>query len=75
MTLFGRTLDGQDIAFLVFMLMSLVLWAGAWRTEHNWGRFFKQWNSERKARRDAELAAERGDTPTDTDRGPRGPWG
>lgn len=75
MTVFGRTLDGQDIATLVFLLMALVLWAAAWRTEHSWGRYFKQWNSERKARRDAELAAERGETPAEQPRDPRGPWG
>ena len=74
MTLFGRTLGGEEIASLVFLLMVLVLWIGAWRQERDWTRWFRHWEAGRKQRRDAERAAEGGgDTPS---RGPsRGPWG
>ena len=74
MTLFGRTLGGEEIASLVFLLMVLVLWVGAWRQDRDWTRWFRDWEAGRKQRRDAERAAESGgDTPS---RGPsRGPWG
>ena len=74
MTLFGRTLGGEEIASLVFLLMVLVLWVGAWRQERDWTRWFRHWEAGRKQRRDAERAADGGgDTPS---RGPsRGPWG
>ena len=74
MTLFGRTLGGEEIASLVFLLMVLVLWVGAWRQERDWTRWFRDWEAGRKQRRDAERAAEGGgDT---RPRGPsRGPWG
>jgi Ser/Thr protein kinase RdoA (MazF antagonist) len=76
MTLFGRTFDGQEIASLVALLMLLVLWIIVWRGNRQETNWFKTWNAERKARRDAEIAAEGGtpDTPSEKSE-PRGPWG
>lgn len=76
MTLFGRTFDGQEIASLVALLMMLVLWIIVWRGNRRETNWFKTWNAERKARRDAEIAAEGGtpDTPSEKSE-PRGPWG
>jgi hypothetical protein len=73
LTVFGRTLDSQDIASLVFLLMVLVLWVGAWRGERRWTVAFRQWEADRKARREAEVAAEGTDPSTPPSRG--GPWG
>lgn len=73
MTLFGRTIGAEEIASLAFMLTALVLWISVWRRDRDWTRWFRDWEAARKARRDAELAAERGGgTPHDA---PRGPWG
>jgi hypothetical protein len=69
MTLFGRTLDGQEIAALVFMLTALVFWIFVYRGERGWARWFTRWEADRKARREAELAIGH---KTDA---PRGPWG
>ena len=72
MTLFGRTFDGQEIAALVSLIAVLILWLFAWRGERDWGRWFKSWEADRKARRDAEIAAERGeDPPSNKPKGPR----
>ena len=75
MTLFGRTFDAQEIAALVFMLAVLVLWIGVYRGERNWANWLTRWNAERKARRDAEIAAERGDPPGGAPPPRGGPWG
>ncbi len=77
MTLFGRTLGGEEIASLVFLLMVLVLWIGAWRQERNWTSWFRDWEAGRKERREAERAAENGggDQASPPSSGPRGPWG
>ena len=72
MTLFGRTLGVEEIGSLIFMLTALVLWTMALRGEMAWTRWFRNWEAERKARRDAELALENPDKPSDD---PRGPWG
>lgn len=74
MTLFGRTLGGEEIASLVFMLAALVLWIAVYRGERGWARWFKRWEGDRKARREAELAIDKGDAPPSRD-APRGPWG
>ncbi|OGN43272.1 MAG: hypothetical protein A2623_10000 [Caulobacterales bacterium RIFCSPHIGHO2_01_FULL_70_19] len=74
MTLFGRTLGAEEIASLVFMLGTLALWLFVLRGERDWRRWFTRWEADRKARRDAEIAAER--DPGDPPSGPaRGPWG
>ena len=76
MTLFGRTLGGEEIASLAFLLTALVVWIMAWRGERGWTRWFRGWEAGRKERREAELAAGEG-----ADRSPpspgatRGPWG
>lgn len=75
MTLFGRTLGAEEIASLVFLLMVLVLWIGAWRSDRNWTRWFRGWEADRKERRDAERAAEGGDQTSPPSIAPRGPWG
>ncbi len=77
MTLFGRTLDGMEIASLVSLLMVLVLWIGVWRGNRRESEWLKNWNAERKARRDAEIAAENGGVapPPSGQSEPRGPWG
>ncbi|MBJ7486348.1 hypothetical protein [Brevundimonas sp.] len=75
MTLFGTTLDGPAIAALVGMLLALVLWTMSLKGELGYARWFKQWEADRKARRDAELARERGEAPPPADGPPRGPWG
>ena len=76
MTLFGRTLDGQEIAALVSLLLMLVLWIIVWRDNRRETNWLKAWNEARKARRDAEIAAEGGTAdPASEKRKPRGPWG
>ena len=77
MTLFGRTLGGEEIASLVFLSMALVIWVMAWRGERDWARWFRGWEADRKARREAELAAEQGgdQPPPPASGSPRGPWG
>jgi len=76
LTLFGRTFDGTEIVSLVSMLLLLVLWVSAWRGNRKESQWFKTWNAERKARRDAEIAAEGGEPGSPSDKSePRGPWG
>ena len=76
MTLFGRTLDGQEIAALVSLLLMLVLWIIVWRDNRRETNGFKVWNEARKARRDAGIAAEGGTgDPASEKLEPRGPWG
>lgn len=72
MNLFGRELGPQEIASLVAMLALLVFWLNVLRGERDYARWFKQWEAERKARRDAELARERGEADPETH---GGPWG
>ncbi|HEX8661027.1 MAG TPA: hypothetical protein VF686_04110 [Brevundimonas sp.] len=76
MTLFGRTLGPEEITSLVFLLMVLVLWIGAWRSNRDWTNWFRSWEAGRKERRDAERAAEEGGDQNSSPPGaPRGPWG
>ncbi|MFN3560014.1 MAG: hypothetical protein ACK4UQ_12100 [Brevundimonas sp.] len=72
MTLFGRTLGAEEISTLVFMLMALVLWTMSLRGEMAWKRWFRTWEADRKARREAELEREGHGGPSSD--GPRGPW-
>jgi hypothetical protein len=72
MTLFGTTLDAEQITALVGLLALLVFWLVVLRRERGYARWFKQWEADRKARREAEQASERQETPPN-DR--KGPWG
>lgn len=74
MTLFGQTFEGPEIAALVSLLLVLVLWSMRLKGERDWVRWFRQWEADRKARRDAENAGENGDPPAGRGE-PRGPWG
>ncbi len=80
MTLFGKTLDAEQIAGLVSLLALLLFWILALRREQGALTAFRKWEADRKARRDAEIAAEGAepgaDTPPPPSTGPkRGPWG
>lgn len=72
MTLFGTTLDAEQAAGLVGMLALLAFWLFVLRGERDYARWFKQWEADRKARREAELAGEAGVQPP---KDPKGPWG
>ena len=74
MILFGTHFDGMAIASLVMLLLTLVLFVMRYRGERDYVRHFRQWEADRKARREAELARERGDA-SPSDQPPRGPWG
>ncbi|KDP94797.1 hypothetical protein ER13_09695 [Brevundimonas sp. EAKA] len=65
-------LEPQQIFQLVSLLAVLALFSISLRGQIGYARWFKKWEADRKARRDAELdaeARERGDQP------PKGPWG
>ena len=68
MTLFGQTLDTQQLFALVLLSASLVYWLFVMRGARNYRRWFKQWEADRKARREAQQRAEGGG-------GSGGPWG
>ncbi|MDQ1152897.1 hypothetical protein [Brevundimonas sp. SORGH_AS_0993] len=66
------TLEPQQIFQLVGLLAVLALFSFSLRDKISYGRWFKRWEADRKARRDAELAAEareRGEGDK------TGPWG
>jgi len=71
--LFGQTLDAQQLFQLVSLLMVLAIFVAALRGTHDYARWFKTWEAGRKARRDAEIAAERTGERPENERG--GPWG
>ncbi|CAN5355542.1 hypothetical protein BH10PSE1_BH10PSE1_18680 [soil metagenome] len=75
MTLFGTTLDGSALASIAMLLLVLVGFAMNYRSERGYGQWFKQWEADRKARRDAELARERGEDSPPANGSKRGPWG
>ncbi|WP_395944666.1 hypothetical protein [Brevundimonas sp.] len=58
---------------LVSLLAVLVLFCFSLRDKINYRRWFRQWEADRKARRDAELAAEAGESSSGDD-APKGPW-
>lgn len=72
MNLFGTTLDAQQVVGLVSLLVLLVFWLVVLRREQGYARWFKQWEADRKARREAELANEQRETPPGER---KGPWG
>lgn len=74
MNLFGQTLDAQQIFQLVSLLMVLAIFLAALKGNRDYARWFRSWEAERKARRDAEIAAEQpGTSSANGDR--KGPWG
>lgn len=75
MTLFGQTLQGPEIAALVSLLLVLVLWSMRLKGDREWVRWFRQWEAERKARREAEIAGGNGEAGAPERSEPRGPWG
>jgi len=60
LTLFGRTLDGQEIAFLVSLLLVLVLWISVWRGNKPESEWPRNLNAEPQARPRPEIPAEKG---------------
>ncbi|MET4685003.1 hypothetical protein [Brevundimonas faecalis] len=70
MTLFGQTLDGEQVFGLISLLCMLGLWLVVLKRERGYARWFRQWEADRKARRDAENALT-GEKNGDR----RGPWG
>ncbi|WP_313011463.1 hypothetical protein [Brevundimonas sp.] len=66
-------LEPQQIFQLVSLLAVLALFSFSLRGHMNYARWFKKWEADRKARRDAELAAEARET--DPDAPKTGPWG
>lgn len=75
MTIFGTTLDSQQLFGLISLLTVLAFWIVVLGRERGYHRWFKKWESDRKGRRDAELAAERGDVPPPPPTSKGGPWG
>lgn len=77
MNVFGTTLDGAAIASLCALLATLFLWIFVLRGERSQIRWFRDWEAARKARRDAELAAEQAKSPAQgkVEDTRRGPWG
>lgn len=71
MNLFGKQLGPEEMTSLAFMLALLTFWSVVLVRERRAERWFKQWEADRKARRDAEIAAEGGPPRGE----PKGPWG
>nr|WP_246347753.1 hypothetical protein [Brevundimonas variabilis] len=71
MTLFGTTLDGQQIAGLVGLLAVLAFWLFAYRGERSAIQNFRAWEAARKSRKDAEDGVK----PEGTSGPGTGPWG
>ena len=70
MTLFGTTLDGAQIAGLLGLLATLALWLIVLGRERGYAKWFRQWEADRKARRDAETGGAK-----EQKRDRTGPWG
>lgn len=71
MNLFGKQLGPEELTGLAFSLTALAFWCVVLARERRAERWFKQWEAGRKARRDAEIAAEGGQPRGE----PKGPWG
>ena len=65
-------LDGQQIFQLVSLFGVLALFMISLRGHLAYRSWFKRWEAQRKARRDAEIAVQE---PTRGDRPRNGPWG
>ncbi len=72
MNLFGTDLGGAQLAALLGLLATLVLWFIVLGRERGYARWFRQWEADRKARLDAERGAS---VPPPSDNERRGPWG
>ncbi|PZU00084.1 MAG: hypothetical protein DI624_03565 [Brevundimonas sp.] len=68
-------LEPQQIFQLVSLLTVLALFSFSLRGHLNHARWFRRWEADRKARRDAELAAEARQNGQDGDAPKTGPWG
>ena len=69
MTVFGQTLDPQQMFGLISLLTLLAFWVLVLGRERRWVRWFRDWEAGRKAAREG---ADPGDAPRPP---PRGPWG
>jgi len=68
-------LEPQQTFQIISMLAVLALFCFSLRDKINYARWFKQWEADRKARRDAELAAEARANGDETEIKPKtGPW-
>jgi uncharacterized protein HemY len=68
-------LEPQQIFQLVSLLAVLALFSFSLRGQINYARWFKKWEADRKARRDAELAAEARENGKGGEDPKTGPWG
>lgn len=68
-------LEPQQTFQLVSLLAVLGLFCFSLRDKMNYARWFKRWEAERKARRDAELAAEARANGEGGEEPKAGPWG
>ena len=67
MTLFGQTLDGQQLFGLISLLTLLAFWIVVWRRDRQATRWFREWAERRRAPGEADR---RGGGPSHG-----GPWG
>ena len=67
MTLFGQTLDGQQLFGLISLLTLLAFWIVVWRRDRQATRWFREWAERRRALSEADR---RGGGPSHG-----GPWG
>jgi hypothetical protein len=70
MTMFGQTLDSQQLFGLISLLTLLAFWMLVWRRERQATRWFRTWATRRQAERQAREGG--------SDRGSGshgGPWG
>ena len=72
MTLFGQTIDGQQLFGVISLLSVLALWLVVLGRQRGYARWFRQWEADRKARRDME-SGRHGDAPRKGHK--TGPWG
>lgn len=69
MTVFGQTLDPQQMFGLISLLTLLAFWVLVLGRERRWVRWFRDWEASRKA------ARQDGDSVDGPPAPPRGPWG
>lgn len=69
MTVFGQTLDPQQMFGLISLLTLLAFWVLVLGRERRWVRWFRDWEAGRKAAREGGDDADGPPSP------PRGPWG